>query len=394
MTLSKPNKSTSFPLLEVVVTARPSWARVSSIVSSYIKIAGASRIRVSLVGPSVSRRYGDISSQIPTEIILNRFSTLHESDSLTDVGLSCIEGAESLIRHWASNRPDCVLVIADRTETLGVSMAATLMQIPLIHLQGGEVSGSIDDKVRDINSKAADLHLTTNAETKARLVSMLESEANIRVVGCPSLDLVLETLNSPLKLSNSNEITGVGSEFDLRSRYCVILFHPDTLNAQDNRIWTQAIFDLIESRRDFNWFWFWPNPDHGSDEISKMIRTRRESSQLKSVRFVINTLPKWFIEIAVKAELIIGNSSFGIRESSFIPKNTLNLGSRQDKRQRADNVKDVKQPSELIQSFNSLTQINKPIARSLVYGQGNSGQLAAEAIIDWMPKLKIEKRHA
>jgi UDP-N-acetylglucosamine 2-epimerase len=174
----------------------------------------------------------------------------------------------------------------------------------------------------------------------------------------------------------------------------VILFHPDTLNAQDNRIWTQAIFDLIESRRDFNWFWFWPNPDHGSDEISKMIRTRRESGQLKSVRFVINTLPKWFIEIAVKAELIIGNSSFGIRESSFIPKNTLNLGSRQDKRQRADNVKDVKQPSELIQSFNSLTQINKPIARSLVYGQGNSGQLAAEAIIDWMPKLKIEKRHA
>ena len=196
MAIPKSNKSTSFPLLEVVVTARPSWARVSSIVSSYIKIAGASRIRVSLVGPSVSRRYGDVSSQIPNEIILNKFSTLHESDSLTDVGLSCVEGAESLIRHWNSNRPDCVLVIADRTETLGVSLAATLMQIPLIHLQGGEVSGSIDDKVRDINSKAADLHLTTNAGTKDRLLSMLENEAEIEVIGCPSLDIVLKTLNS------------------------------------------------------------------------------------------------------------------------------------------------------------------------------------------------------
>jgi bifunctional UDP-N-acetylglucosamine 2-epimerase / N-acetylmannosamine kinase len=388
---SKVEFTSPYPLLEVVVTARPSWARVSSLIKSYAKLAGSDRIRISLVGPSVSRRYGDISSQIPNEIQVHKFSTLHETDSLTDVSLSCIEGAESLIRHWSSNRPDCVLVIADRTETLGVSMAATLTQIPLIHLQGGEVSGSIDDKVRDINSKAADLHLTTNQATRERLVSMLEKEEDIQIVGCPSIDLVLETLNSPLTLSNSKEVPGVGHEFELTERYCVILFHPDTLQISENRQWTQAIFNLIESRTDLNWFWFWPNPDHGSDEISKMIRTKRESGQLNKVRFVINTLPKLFIELAIKSELILGNSSFGIRESSFIPKQTLNLGSRQDNRQRASNVRDVRQPLELIHSFNSYLESNVHLFRSTIYGQGDSGQRAAEAIINWIPRIKTQK---
>lgn len=388
MTVSESNKSTSFPLLEVVVTARPSWARVSSIVSSYIKIAGASRIRVSLVGPSVSRRYGDVSSQIPNDIILNKFSTLHESDSLTDVGLSCVEGAESLIRHWNSNRPDCVLVIADRTETLGVSMAATLMQIPLIHLQGGEVSGSIDDKVRDINSKAADLHLTTNAGTKDRLLSMLENEAEIEVIGCPSLDIVLKTLNSPRTLKNSFEISGVGHEFELSERFCLILFHPDTLQNDENKYWVKAIFELIESHSEINWFWFWPNPDYGSDEISKMIRTGRELGNLRKVRFVINVEPSKFVEIASQSQAIIGNSSFGIRESSFIPKLSINLGSRQDRRQRAANVIDVTDPTNLVNVFKNSLKIDESLTRSFLYGDGDSGVRAANVIANWSPRIK------
>ena len=388
MTISESNKSTSFPLLEVVVTARPSWARVSSIVSSYIKIAGANRIRVSLVGPSVSRRYGDVSSQVPTEIILNRFSTLHESDSLTDVGLSCVEGAESLIRHWNSNRPDCVLVIADRTETLGVSMAATLMQIPLIHLQGGEVSGSIDDKVRDINSKAADLHLTTNAGTKDRLLSMLENEAEIEVIGCPSLDIVLKTLNSPRTLKNSCEISGVGHEFELSERFCLVLFHPDTLQSDENKYWVKALFKLIEAHSEFNWFWFWPNPDYGSDEISKMIRMGRELGNLRRVRFVINVEPSKFVEIASQSQAIIGNSSFGIRESSFIPKLSINLGSRQDGRQRASNVIDVTDPTNLVNVFKNSLKIDESLTRSFLYGDGNSGVRAANVIANWSPRIK------
>jgi UDP-hydrolysing UDP-N-acetyl-D-glucosamine 2-epimerase len=388
MTKPKSDKSTSFPLLEVVVTARPSWARVSSIVSSYIKIAGASRIRVSLVGPSVSRRYGDVSSQIPNEIILNKFSTLHESDSLTDVGLSCVEGAESLIRHWNSNRPDCVLVIADRTETLGVSLAATLMQIPLIHLQGGEVSGSIDDKVRDINSKAADLHLTTNAGTKDRLLSMLENEAEIEVIGCPSLDIVLKTLNSPRTLKNSFQISGVGHEFELSERFCLILFHPDTLQSDENKYWVKALFELIESHSEINWFWFWPNPDYGSDEISKMIRTGRELGNLRKVRFVINVEPSKFVEIASQSQAIIGNSSFGIRESSFIPKLSINLGSRQDRRQRAANVIDVTDPTNLVNVFKNSLKIDESLTRSFLYGDGDSGVRAANVIANWSPRIK------
>ena len=146
------------PFLDVVVTARPSWARVKSLVLEYAKIAGNSKLRVTLVGPALSSRYGNIIELIPEGILTASHSTLRESDDLAAIALSCVDGSQSLIHQWMSSRPDCVLVIADRSETLGVSTAAALMQIPLIHLQGGEISGSIDDKVRDTNSQLADLN--------------------------------------------------------------------------------------------------------------------------------------------------------------------------------------------------------------------------------------------
>jgi UDP-hydrolysing UDP-N-acetyl-D-glucosamine 2-epimerase len=262
------------------------------------------------------------------------------------------------------------------------------MQIPLIHLQGGEVSGSIDDKVRDINSKAADLHLTTNAGTKDRLLSMLENEAEIEVIGCPSLDIVLKTLNSPRTLKNSFQISGVGHEFELSERFCLILFHPDTLQSDENKYWVKALFELIESHSEINWFWFWPNPDYGSDEISKMIRTGRELGNLRKVRFVINVEPSKFVEIASQSQAIIGNSSFGIRESSFIPKLSINLGSRQDRRQRAANVIDVTDPTNLVNVFKNSLKIDESLTRSFLYGDGDSGVRAANVIANWSPRIK------
>jgi UDP-N-acetylglucosamine 2-epimerase len=116
------------PLLEVVVTARPSWARVKHLVYSYGDLAGHDKVRLTLVGPAVSQRYGDISKKLPEWLKYDIVSALNESDSLDAVALSCVNGSTSLIHKWTRNRPDCVLVIADRTETLGVSLAASLMQ--------------------------------------------------------------------------------------------------------------------------------------------------------------------------------------------------------------------------------------------------------------------------
>ena len=227
--------------LEVVITARPSWARVKSIVEQYEILATKDYLSISLVGPSVSQRYGDIRNQIPSGINVYSFPTLHESDDLGNVALGCLDGGIALARHWSSNRPDCALIVADRTETLGVALTASIMQIPLIHLQGGEVSGSIDDKVRDANSKLADLHLTTNEHTKDNLIGMGEKFENIEIIGCPSIDLIHENRSKAFDESEALGLGGVGANFKLSENFGIVMFHPDTLDTEDNLKWVQTL---------------------------------------------------------------------------------------------------------------------------------------------------------
>ncbi len=380
------------PLLEVVVTARPSWARVKHLVYSYGDLAGHDKVRLTLVGPAVSQRYGDISKKLPEWLKYDIVPALNESDSLDAVALSCINGSTSLIHKWSRNRPDCVLVIADRTETLGVSLAASLMQIPLIHLQGGEISGSIDDKVRDANSKLADFHLTTNEITASRLHGMGENSELIKVVGCPSIDIVADVLKqrSSLNEISSSELGGVGANFSLSLDFGIIMFHPDTLNQSENIDWAKHLIEFTQNSN-INWIWFWPNPDHGSHEISHEIRKAREFGSLANIRFIVNLSPERFVELASKARVLVGNSSFGIRESSFIGIPVVNIGRRQSGRQKAQNVLDIPE----VLSFDELSvEINQHIkkrrfAQSTLYGSGDSGRKAAIEILSWNPSVKI-----
>ena len=378
-------------VIEVVVTARPSWARVKKLIEEYVTINGHQSIRLSLVGPAISQRYGDISTQLPKWLNFKTFIALHESDTLDAVALSALEGASALVRHWAQNRPSAVLVIADRTETLGVSIAAAIMQIPLIHLQGGEVSGSIDHKIRNANSKLADFHLTTNQYTAKNIINLGEDPENIKIVGCPSIDLVNDVIqNINFQIEDSSDIIGVGKDFSLAEPYGVIMFHPDTVNETENAIWVEEISNLVDESK-INWFWFWPNPDHGTNIISKFLRRRREQSYLQNVKFIINVEPEIFIKLACGSQILIGNSSFGIREASFIGLPVLNLGRRQDGRQKADNVTDIELQNKkfLFAAYKKYCGMKFP--SSNLYGSGNSGQLCAKALSEWTPTTKLKK---
>lgn len=376
----------SKPLLEIVVTARPSWARVRSLVFAYRNIAGADKCRLSLVGPAVSKRYGDITSQIPADIKVKTFQTLRDSDDLASVALNCIDGSEALARHWGDSRPDCVLVIADRTETLGVSSTAALMQIPLIHLQGGETSGSIDDKVRDANTKLADLHLTTNNQTRDYLISIGEKQELIRVVGCPSLDIVKEVTEKN-EFWRIDDIRGVGAVIQPNSEFGIIMFHPDTLDDNLNQQWIENLIEVI-SDSPHMWFWFWPNPDFGTGLISKKLRQAREGNLLNRVQFVINTSPDTFVNLAIHAGILIGNSSFGIREGSYIGLPVINLGNRQRSRQRGPNVVDLETPSSQDLASSIKEYMGGRMASSHIYGDGSAGIRAAKAISEWRPCIK------
>ncbi len=376
--------------LDVVVTARPSWARVKSLVSNFHELSPSSEVRLLLVGPSVSKRYGDISNSLPEWLTCLKFPGLQESDDFGSVALTCLEGGNSLARYWQQNRPDAALVVADRTETLGVAVTASLMQIPLVHLQGGEISGSIDDKVRDANSKLADFHLTTNDFTANRLSQMGEDEARIKIVGCPSVDLVSETIANPRQLSSSLDLGGVGAEFDLSQPFGIIMYHPDTLDEDQTLNWVNAIIDLVDVSN-MNWFWFWPNPDHGTSAISKAIRIARENNRLRNVRYVINVEPEIFISMALKSVVLIGNSSFGIREASFIGLPVINIGHRQRGRQKSENVAEIGMVGSLkeLESLLEKQISNGRFSRSTLYGDGRAGYKSAQELLAWNPSIKF-----
>lgn len=378
-------------VLDVVVTARPSWARVKSLVENYVSALGGQSCRISLVGPAISDRYGDLNSNIDRALVINQFPTLQDSDDLDAVALTSLNGGASLAHFWRQSRPDAALIIADRTETLGVAVCAALMQIPLIHLQGGETTGSIDDKVRRANTKLADFHLTTNELTRNEILRTGEDPNRIKVIGCPSIDLVKEVKESNVQLNFLN-LGGVGVEFGTSEKYGLIMFHPDTANEEENSYWVMALISMIQVSN-LNWFWFWPNPDHGTNTISKLIRRFRERGELPRTRFIINLAPEVFISLAINSQILVGNSSFGIRESSYIGLPVLNIGKRQLGRQMDMNVQTVTELDQL-KALWSIAQdmAGRRFAPSTLYGSGNSGELGSKAIREWHPSTKL-KRH-
>jgi UDP-hydrolysing UDP-N-acetyl-D-glucosamine 2-epimerase len=376
-------------VINVYVTARPSWSRVKSLVLNYIKIAGPDSVVISLTGPALSNRYGNLQEVIPSGIKTKFFPTLKENSSLASVALASLDGGIAACQSWENDRPDAVLVVADRVETLGISLAAASMQIPLIHLQGGEISGSIDDKIRDTNSKLADLHLTTNERTKKNLIAMGELPENIKVVGCPSIDILNERLLLKKSIpESSSQFGGVGTEFSTNQEYGLILFHPDTLNLKENIEWIQLLHQMTENT-DLNWFWFWPNPDFGSDVLSKILREYREQSKLRKIRYLRNLTPEIFMDLVLRAKVMVGNSSFGIREAAFIGLPVLNLGGRQAGRERAQNVLDIDAPRQILSDLHD--HMKKSFSPSDIYGCGDSGQLAAKYIFEWAPMVKLRK---
>lgn len=385
--ISSPSNVMADKLLEVVVTARPSWARVKSLLINYAHLFGEESVKITLAGSAISRNFGDVTLQVPAGIKFETVHTLQDSDDLTSISLSAFNLSSALVRSWASHRPDFVLVIADRTETLGVSSAAAISQIPLVHLQGGEISGSIDNKIRDANTKLSDLHLTTNEQTKLRLLSMGEEEESVHIVGCPSIDLVRSTLERKRHVDLS-EIPGVGAKITQEKDFGIVMFHPDTLHESDNVEWLNLLIDFVQAS-DLYWFWFWPNPDHGTTNISKELRRRRELGAMKNVRFVINLEPEIFISIASLAKLIVGNSSFGIREASYLGLPALNIGKRQMNRQKGRNVLDIEELNDREKMADIfISRYRLKVGEDLTYGTGYAGEIAASILGAWSPKLK------
>jgi UDP-hydrolysing UDP-N-acetyl-D-glucosamine 2-epimerase len=363
----------------VVITNRANYARIKTVLRA---IQQHPRLELQLIACSsaVLAQYGDVSALIERdgfEIHERLFTALEGTSPLTmtkGTGLALIEIASCYDRL----KPDAVLVVADRYEILAAATAAAYMNIPLAHTQGGEVSGSIDDRVRHAVTKLADLHFPATQLSYDRLVKMGENPAFIWLVGCPAMDLIAEN-SLDASTVDLDRYGGIGAPIDPTQPFLLVMQHPVTTEFRHGLTQIEeTLFALNEFAMPS--LLLFPNIDAGSDDITRGIRRFREHHAPEWLYLMRNVLPEDYARLLNAASVIIGNSSSGIREASFLGVPAVNIGTRQQGRERHLNVLDVDYDREAIAAAIQTQLHTGRYAPSTLFGKGDAGACIADVL--------------
>jgi UDP-hydrolysing UDP-N-acetyl-D-glucosamine 2-epimerase len=375
----------------VVITARPSYSRIKSALKA-IQAQPNLELQLVIAASALLNRYGEVVKVIEQDgfNITEKVYMVLDGEKLVTSAKSTGLGIIELATTFDNLKPDIVVTIADRYETISTAIAASYMNIPLAHVQGGEVTGSIDEKVRHSITKLSDLHFVATKKAAERVVKMGEDPQNVYVTGCPSIDLASEVLRNGNYVNDPiAKYRGVGDVKMLPKDYIVVLQHPVTTEHElarkhvDLTLW--AIKDL-----GITTLWFWPNVDAGSDGTSRGIRAFRENEKPRNIQFFKNVEPEEFLKIISKAGCIVGNSSVAIRECSFLGVPAVNIGGRQAGRERGRNVLDVDHEYKMIMDAIKKQINNGHYPQDTLYGDGHAGERIGKLLAS-VP-LSIEKR--
>src|SRR3972149_3429281 len=375
----------------LVVTARPSYARIKTALQA---IQGHADLQLQLIvtASALLDRYGSIVNYIEQDgfKIAARVFVVLEGENLLTSAKSTGWGVMEWATSFDNLRPDIVVTVADRYETLATAVAASYMNIPLAHVQGGEVTASIDEKVRHAVSKLANLHFASTQKAAERLIRMGEDPASVFVTGCPSVDLAAEVLQNPkMDFDPLEKYGGVGLTADLSGGYLVVMQHPVTTQIAESRKQITETLEAVEAL-EIPVMWFWPNVDAGADGISRGIRIFREKGRGGRIHYFKNMEPEDFLRLVYNSRAIVGNSSAGIRESSFLGVPAVNIGDRQSGRERGKNVIDVPYESHEIEKAISKQISNGRYESEPIYGDGHAGRRIADLLAN--VELKVAKQ--
>lgn len=375
----------------VVITARPSYARIKSALRA-IQQHPDLELQLVVAASALLDRYGTAVRYIERDgfEVTARVHMVLEGENPITMAKTTGLGLLELSTVFDNLKPDIVVTIADRYETLATAIAAAYMNIPLAHVQGGEVTGSIDEKVRHAVTKLSDVHFVATKKAAERVIRMGEDPEMVFVTGCPSIDLAAEILQNPaLDFDPYEKYGGVGPLVDLSNGYLVVIQHPVTTEYELAR---KHAFETLYAIRDLGLptLWFWPNVDAGSDGTSNAIRTFRELEQPKNIHFFKNMSPEDFLKLVYNARCIVGNSSVAIRECAFLGVPAVNIGTRQAGRERGRNVIDVDYDRRAIMQAIEYQLSNGRYPPDPIYGDGKAGKRIADLLAK-VP-LRVEKR--
>jgi UDP-hydrolysing UDP-N-acetyl-D-glucosamine 2-epimerase len=284
--------------------------------------------------------------------------------------------------------PDIVIICGDRFEQLAIAMAAAYLNLTIAHIEGGDVTGSVDESVRHAITKLSHIHLVTNDDARRRVLAMGEDPRYVFNTG--SLDVELAARVDASITSDQINSYGVGHEIDIRKPFLMVMQHPVTTES-DNRTHLEATLRAV-SATDMPVVWFWPNPDAGTGEMAESLRHFREQNpkSIERMRFITNVPADEFVAMLRSAACLIGNSSAGIKECSFLGTPVVDIGARQQGRLHAENV---------IHSGYDADEIARAISAQLRHGRYAPSHIyyrpdTSQAIVDILvnSELYVQKR--
>jgi UDP-hydrolysing UDP-N-acetyl-D-glucosamine 2-epimerase len=287
-------------------------------------------------------------------------------------------------------RPDVVVSVGDRFETMATAVAAAYMNIPVAHTMGGEVTGTIDESIRHAVTKLAHLHFPANKLAGERIIRMGEDPSTVHVVGCPRIDLISELVSRRDGLDSGwIDKEGVGGHVDVDRPFLLVSQHPVTTEYGHGE---EQINETLLALEDLKMptIMLWPNVDAGSEDVSRGMRKFREKRQPEHVRFVKNFPVEMYARLMQRAACLVGNSSAPIREGAFLGTPAVNVGTRQQGRERGSNVVDVGYDRAEIAAAVRSQVAHGRYPSEHIYGDGAAGPRIADVLAS--APLRLQKQ--
>lgn len=369
--------------IAVVLVDRANYGRLRPVMAE-LKRFEQVEMQVVCAGTMLLERFGrarDLVAQDGFPVSSEVYLEVEGSVPITmtkSVGLAVIEFASEFQRL----RPDLVLVIGDRYEAMGAAIAAAYQNISLVHLQGGEVTGSIDESTRHAITKLAHYHFPATQRAAEYIVAMGEDPETVFPLGCPCRDVV-ESAAPSLPVDYLNRL-GVGARIDFSRPYLLVLFHPVTTEVRTQESQMEELLGAVHASS-MQTVILWPNIDAGSDGVSRAIRRFREHHHDYSLHALKNLEPETYIPLLKHAACCVGNSSSFVREASFLGTPVVLVGSRQDGREWSSSVRRVEPEKEDILAALKFQVAHGRYEASPLYGEPGVAVRIARKLVELEP---------
>jgi len=344
-----------------VTGTRADFGKIKSLMDKVESMEGF-ELHVLVTGMHMMKLYGSTFNEVKKQNYKNSYliSNQHTDEPMCSVLSNTISIISRLVN---SIDPNMIVVHGDRIEALAGATVGALNHIRVCHIEGGELSGTIDDSIRHSITKLSHIHMVANDEAKQRLIQMGENKKSIFIIGSPDLD-IMESGSLP-------SLETAKSHYEINfSRYSIVMFHPVTSEEKDIEKYTENLFEVLD-RSGKNYVVIYPNNDPGSLKILDVIDNYKDRENFRvfpSINF------ESFLVLLKNSDFIIGNSSAGVREAPFYGLPSVNIGTRQNSRFRGPSVLDCGYSEKDIERV--LTQIDKlNVEKSTWFGKGNSTEL-------------------